>query len=172
MGRIADHAGCSRQAVYRHFGSRAGLLKATLADIDERAGAAGAVEAVLGSDDAVAVLDSLVAWWATYVAGFVGVARRVYVGRRSDPALAAAWEDRMEALTGVCSLVVDRCAVEGRLRAGLSRSEAVELLWAMLSIPLWDQLAGDRGWSRSEYRERVGLIVRASLVGCDPPPPT
>jgi AcrR family transcriptional regulator len=164
LERISTRAGYSRQAVYRHFGSRAGLLKAVLADIDERGGAEASVERVLGAGDAVAVLDGLVGWWAGYVASFVGVARSVYAGRSTDPALAAAWEDRMEALMGVCRLAVDRCAANGRLRTGLEPAIATEMLWGMLSIPLWEQLTGDRGWSQAEYRDRMGLIVRAALL--------
>lgn len=169
LERIAVRAGYSRQAVYRHFGSRAGLLKAVLADIDERGGAEASVQRVLAAEDAVAVLDDLVAWWAGYVEGFAGVARSVYAGRTVDPGLAAAWEDRMEAFMGVCRLVVDRCATDGRLRAGLEQDTAAEMLWAMLSIPLWDQLIGDRGWSKAKYRERIGVIVRGALLSARAP---
>ncbi len=169
LAKIAAHAGYSRQAVYRHFGSRAGLLKAALADIDERGGAEASVREALNAADAAAVLDGLVAWWAEYVAGFAGVARSVYAGRATDRALAAAWEDRMDALLGVCRLVVDRCAEEGRLRAGLEPVVAAEMLWGILSIPLWDQLTVDRGWSRAEYRERIGSIARGALLSVSTP---
>jgi AcrR family transcriptional regulator len=100
LEKIAAKAGYSRQAIYRHFGSRAGLLKAVLTDIDERGGAQASVEGLLDAADAATVLDGLVAWWAGYVASFAGVARSVYAGRASDRALAAAWEDRMDALLG------------------------------------------------------------------------
>jgi AcrR family transcriptional regulator len=168
LERIASQAGHSRQAIYRHFGSRAGLLKAVLADIDERGGAEASVREVLAAGEARAVLDGLVAWWTGYVAGFAGVARSVYAGRTSDPALAAAWDDRMDALLGVCRLVVDRCAAEGRLRTGLERPVAAETLWGILSIPLWDQLIVDRGWSETEYRERIGSIASAALLSARP----
>jgi len=164
MARIAERAGYSRQAIYRHFGSRAGLLKAVLADIDEQAGAEIAVADALRRADGVAVLDALIAWWADYVAGFVGVARSVLSGRASDPALAAAWEDRMQALLSVCRMAVDRCAADGLLRAELEPPIAAEMLWAMLSIPLWDQLITDRGWTRAEYRERISLLARGALT--------
>jgi len=164
LARIAGRAGYSRQAIYRHFGSRAGLLKATLADIDERAGAEGAVARIREAGDPGAVLDALVGWWADYVAGFAGVARSVYAGRAADPALAAAWDDRMEALMTACRLIVSDCARAGALRPGLGRPAATELLWGLLSIPLWDQLRTDRGWSRAQYARRVGLTARASLL--------
>jgi len=164
LEKIAAQAGYSRQAVYRHFGSRAGLLKTALADIDERGGAEASVKRVLGAGDATAVLDELIAWWAGYVGGFAGVARSVYAARDTDPALAVAWGDRMNALLGVCRLVIDRCAAERQLRAGLAQPVAAEMLWGMLSIPLWDQLTRDRGWSEAEYRERTGSIARAALL--------
>lgn len=164
LARIASRAGYSRQAIYRHFGSRAGLLKATLADIDERAGAEAAVARIREADDPDAELEALVGWWAEYVAGFAGVARSVYAGRSADAALAAAWEDRMEALMTVCRLIVSDCARAGALRPGLGRPAAAELLWGLLSIPLWDQLRNDRGWSRAQYTRRVGLTTRAALL--------
>lgn len=164
VGRIAARAGYSRQAVYRHFGSRAGLLRAALAEIDERAGARDAVASVRNAATPEAELDALVSWWSGYVAGFAGVARAVYAGRASDAALASAWEDRMAALLDVCRLVVGDCERAGRLRPGLGRAAATDLLWGLLSIPLWDQLRVDRGWTHAQYRRRLGLAVRATLL--------
>lgn len=168
LATIATRAGYSRQAIYRHFGSRAGLLKAVLADVDERGDAQESVETILGAENAHAVIHNLVAWWASYVAGFAGIARSVLAGRDADPELAAAWEDRMDALLGVCRLVVDRCASEGLLRAELEPPVAAEMLWGILSIPLWNQLIVDRGWSQDEYRERVGAIAQAALLVTNP----
>jgi AcrR family transcriptional regulator len=160
---VAARAGYSRQAIYRHFGSRAGLLQAVLADIDERGRAEDAVAGVLAVREPAAMLNALVAWWVEYVAGFAGVARSVYAGRAADPALEAAWEDRMRALLGVCELVAGRLSDQRALREELDAGAAAELLWGILSIPLWDQLTNDLGWSRELYRERVGLLA-ASLI--------
>lgn len=164
LGAIAARAGYSRQAVYRHFGSRAGLLKAVLADVDERGDARRSVERVLAAADARMVIHDLLRWWAGHVAGFAGIARSVVAGRAADPELAEAWEDRMAALLGVCRLVVDRCAAEGQLREELEPAVAAETLWALLSIPLWDQLIVERGWSQADYQERVGAIAEAALL--------
>ncbi len=165
MERIAERAGFSRQAIYRNFGSRAGLLRAVLADIDERGDAEGAVTRVLEAGDGAGALRRLVDWWADYVAGFVAVSRTVYAGRVGDPALAAAWDDRMCALLGVCRAVADRCAADGQLADDVEAEEAAEMIWALLSIPLWDQLIGDRGWSRAAYRRRIGLLASAIAPG-------
>lgn len=164
LATIAARAGYSRQAVYRHFGSRAGLLKAVLADVDERGDARGAVERILAAADARAVIHDLVHWWAGHVAGFAGIARSVVAGRAADPELAEAWGDRMDALLSVCRLVVERCASEGLLRDELEPSVAAEMLWGVLSIPLWDQLVVERGWSHADYQERIGAIAQATLL--------
>ncbi len=164
LALIATRSGYSRQAIYRHFGSRAGLLEAALAEIDRRADAAGAIARIREAGDPDAELAALVAWWGDYVAGFAGIARCVYAGRSSDPELAAAWDHRMEALMGVCRTVVADCARAGRLRPGLGRPAAAELLWGLLSIPLWDQLRVDRCWSVAQYRQRLGLTVRSTLL--------
>ena len=164
LATVGARAGFSRQAIYRHFGSRAGLLKAVLAEVDERGDAQGSVERIIAAGDGRAVIHDLVAWWAGYVPGFAGIARSVIAGRDTDPELAAAWEDRMDALLRVCRLVVDRCASEGLLREELEPSIAAEMLWGILSIPLWNQLIVDLGWSQDEYRERVSAIAQAALL--------
>lgn len=164
LATIATRAGYSRQAVYRHFGSRAGLLKAVLADVDERGDAHRSVERILAAANARIVIRDLVDWWAGHVAGFAGIARNVIAGRAADAELAEAWEDRMNALLSVCRLVADRCASEGLLRDELEPSVAAEMLWGVLSIPLWDQLIVERGWSQADYQERIGAIAQAALL--------
>jgi hypothetical protein len=69
----------------------------------------------------------------------------------------------MRALLGVCELVSGRLSDQRALREELDRGGAAELLWGILSIPLWDQLVNDLGWTRERYRERVGLLA-ASLI--------
>lgn len=161
---VAERAGFSRQAIYRHFGSRAGLIAAALSEIDRRGRAEEAVRELLATGDGLAALTALIDWWSEYVESFVGVARNVLAGRAGDPALAAAWEQRMQALLTVCGMVVDRCDADGVLRADLDREAATEMLWALLSVPLWDQLISDRGWSKADYRKRIGMLARSGLT--------
>jgi hypothetical protein len=40
----------------------------------------------------------------------------------------------------------------------------------LLSIPLWNQLIVDRGWSEAEYRQRIGAIAQAALLAVDQVP--
>jgi AcrR family transcriptional regulator len=79
MDAVATGSGFSRQALYRHFGSRAGLLTALLESIDETEGAHEAVADVLSASSGRESVERLVAWWSAYVPRFAGVARGVLV---------------------------------------------------------------------------------------------
>ena len=151
MDAVAAEAGFSRQAIYRHFGSRAGLLTALLESIDVAEGAPRAVERVLAATSGPASIDALFEWWVDYVPRFVGIARGVLAAKHADGDLRLAWEDRMQALLGVCRAVVERCLADG---AQPSPDEAAQTLWALLSVPLWIQLREDAGWSAEQYAPR------------------
>jgi AcrR family transcriptional regulator len=167
---VASEAGFSRQAIYRHFGSRAGLLTALLADVDEREGARAHVERVLAAPSGRACVERLVTWWTDYVPRFVGIARGVLAAKRTDDDLRLAWDDRMRALHEVCEAVVERCRSDDALAAGLAPADAADALWALLSVPLWIQLREDAGWSAARYREHVTCLALARLVDCDRAP--
>ncbi|HMJ04389.1 MAG TPA: TetR/AcrR family transcriptional regulator [Conexibacter sp.] len=161
---VAAAAGFSRQAIYRHFGSRAGLLTALLADIDDREGAREQVERVLAAPSGPACVECLVAWWTDYVPRFVGTARGVLAAKHADADLRVAWNDRMRALHDACRAVIARCRADGTLAPGLTADEAADALWALLSVPLWIQLREDAGWSGARYREHVTALALARLT--------
>lgn len=165
MESVAAAAGFSRQAVYRHFGSRAGLLTALLASIDAAEGARERVERVLAAPSARESVEQLVAWWTAYVPRFVGTARGVLAAKHADTDLRVAWEDRMAALHEVCRAVVERCRADGSLADGLSPVDAADALWALLSVPLWIQLREDAGWTAKRYRDHITALALARLLG-------
>jgi AcrR family transcriptional regulator len=156
MDAVAAEAGFSRQAIYRHFGSRAGLLTELLENIDVSEGAPRAVERVLAAESGSASIDALFEWWVDYVPRFVGIARGVLAAKHGDGDLRLAWDDRMQALLAVCRAVAERCG------AG---EEAAQTLWALLSVPLWIQLREDAGWSAEQYRRRLSAVAVAALCG-------
>ena len=90
------------QAIYRHFGSRAGLLTELLESIDVAEGAPRAVERVFAAESGRESIDALFEWWVDYVPRFVGIARGVLAAKHADGDLRLAWEDRMQALLSVC----------------------------------------------------------------------
>ena len=97
MDAVAAEAGFSRQAIYRHFGSRAGLLTELLESIDVTEGAPRAVERVRPAESGPASIEALFEWWVDDVPRFVGIARGVLAAKHTDSDLRLAWDDRMQA---------------------------------------------------------------------------
>ncbi len=159
MASVAAASGYSRMAVYRHFGSRAGLLTALLARIDEVEGAEAAVREILSAPTAEETVEKLFGWWASYVPRFAGVARGVLATKHADTDLQAAWDERMRNLRRVCDAVAGRC-LEDQRRSKVFADE----LWVLVSVPLWIQLADD-GWTRERYAEVVIGLALAGLAG-------
>ncbi len=157
MASVAAASGYSRMALYRHFGSRAGLLTALLAYIDEAEGAEDAVADVLAAGSPSDVVESLFAWWSGYVPRFAGVARGVLATKHADLDLQAAWDERMRALRRVCHQVAERC-----IQNGQGSSDFAEELWVLMSVPLWIQLADD-GWDSDHYARTMANLASAAL---------
>lgn len=157
MASVAAASGFSRMAVYRHFGSRAGLLTALLAHIDDAEGADAAVRDILSAPTPDETIERLFAWWAGYVPRFAGVARGVLAAKHADPDLAAAWDDRMRELRRVCDAVADRSG-----HGPKARDELADELWALVSVPLWMQLT-DEGWGAERYRRTMTRLALGAL---------
>jgi AcrR family transcriptional regulator len=147
-------AGYSRMAVYRHFGSRAGLLTALLAHIDQAEGAESSVRQALAAPSAEATIERLFTWWASYVPRFAGVARGVLAAKAADADLQAAWDDRMRDLRRVCDAVAVRCNASAAF---------ADALWALMSVPLWMQLADD-GWTQTRCARTMTDFALGALM--------
>ena len=157
MVTVAAASGYSRMALYRHFGSRAGLLTALLAHIDEAEGADAAVREILSAPSPGETVERLFAWWAGYVPQFAGVARGVLAAKHADHDLRAAWDDRMRDLRRVCDAVADRSSHEAEAREDLA-----DELWVLVSVPLWIQLS-DAGWDDERYQRTMTRLALGAL---------
>jgi len=164
LDRIARAAGVSRQAVYLHFGSKAGLLLALVDWIDQTGPLPGLIRRVEEATTGLEALDRLMELHATYVPQILRIATVLESARRTDPDAAAAWEDRMRRRYGAARSVVERLAREGVLAEGLTVAEAADLLWALASIQTCEQLIVARGWSRRRYERNLKRVARRALT--------
>ena len=169
MKDIAEASGFSRQALYLHFGSRAGLMVATVQYLDGEGDEAGGLmkrtEHVRAEPDSVKAVEMFVEVWAAYVPRIYGVARQLLILRETDEAAAAAWEDRMESFhDGACTYLVEQLARDGRLADGWEREAAVDMLWTLLSIQTWESLVIAREWSAEQYTSRMKRLIRQTLI--------
>ena len=161
---IAGAAEVSRQTVYVHFGSRTGLILALVQHLDTHGPLPGLIEQVVQAPAALAALDAVVRLHTEYSPVAYPVARVFMTSRRLDPALQVAWEDRMQARRGLYREVVERLVREGHLLHSWTAETATEVVFALTSWQMWEQLVVDGGWSKDDYRARLQLVLRRVLV--------
>lgn len=161
---IARAVGISRQAVYLHFGTRAGLLIATARYVDEVKCIEQRVRDLREASGARESLDALVDFWGNYMPEIHGLAKALLAARAADPAAAAAWDDRMQALRDSCRSVV-RCIVRDKLLAPeWTADQASDALWGLLSIEVWERLTQECGWSNAQYVSRMKAALRRTFI--------
>lgn len=162
---IAAAAGVSRQAVYLHFGSRAGLLVAVVRMMDAEADIHARCRRALAADDPVEALRAFLRTWLRFATEIEPVASALLAARRDDPDAAAAWEDRMADLREGHEHAAARLAAAGRLRPGLSAGAAADLTWALTSVPVLAQLTADRGWAARRAHAELADSAVLAVVG-------
>jgi hypothetical protein len=84
--------------------------------------------------------------------------------RRQDPAIERAWQDRLAHRHENARDIANRLRKDGVLRPDLDVDTATDLLWAMLSFRLWEDLVVGRGWSAKRYREHIESALRRMLL--------
>ena len=158
---IAKAAGVSRQAVYNTFGSRAGLLSATLDYVEQAVGYAERAQSVTADQPGVESLEQFVDVWANFIPDVYGIAKAFL----ADPEAAAAWEARMAALYDGCRATVARMKRDGDLAPEWTVEEATDFFWALLSIEHWEHLTIARGWTQEQYILRLTMVLKRALMG-------
>lgn len=161
---IAHQAGVSRQAIYLHFGSRVGLMVATVQYVDETEGFFERTQHVRDSESGVIALDRFVAFWADYSPSISGLAKMLLITREEDPAAAAAWADRMDGLWKICHYLTEWIERDGLLAPLWTTETAADMLWTIISIQSSESLMTEKGWSKSEYIERLQYTLRSALT--------
>jgi AcrR family transcriptional regulator len=161
---IARAAGVSRQAVYLHFGSRAELLIATVRYVDEKNKIDDRLEVIRAAANSLGILDAYIEFWGNYIPEIYGLAKALIAERETDLAAAAAWDDRMKVLREGCRSVIQCLARDRLLAPGWDSGKAADMMWAMMSIAIWENLTRECGWSTSEYISRMQIVLRQTFV--------
>jgi TetR/AcrR family transcriptional regulator, regulator of autoinduction and epiphytic fitness len=89
-----------------------------------------------------------------------------FMRESGDPALLTRYRDREEQrLTGMIQYGVPALLERsGRLRTGISPSEAVAVIWALSGPDQYSQLVFERGWSPSRYEQWLGDSMINTLL--------
>ena len=137
---------------------------ATTHYVDEVRGLAGRRRRFEVATGGVERLEAYVEFWGNYIPEIYGMARALLADREADEAAAAAWDDRMSAVRASCRETVEALSRDGVLRPGWSVDEAVDLMWTMLSVRVWESLTVECGWSQERYVGRMKELLRRDLV--------
>jgi AcrR family transcriptional regulator len=164
MAAVAERAGVSRRAVYLHFTSRTELLTELFGYVSGQEGLAGSLQPVWAAPDAPAALEE----WARHLARFhprvLAVARAIQRVRRVDPDAAAHWQLVMADQQACCHRLAAWLAREQRLAPPWTVQTAADMLWALMSFELLEELLVDRGWSTRRYRTHLAALFRSTFV--------
>lgn len=164
MAAVAQRAGVTRRAVYLHFPSRTELLVGLFDHVSEVEDLAGSMRPVWTAPDSVTALDE----WAAHLARFhprvLSVAGAIRSARRVDPDAEAHWRTVIRDQQSACRRLARWLRREQRLAAPWSTSSATDMLWALMSFDLLEELTVDRGWSTARYRDHLAALLRATFV--------
>lgn len=161
---VAKEAGVTRQSVYLHFGSRAGLLVAVAEYVDTTGSLGRLIGRIQTAPNALAALDAYVALQADYNPEVYPLAMLLLGGRYTDEAAKAAWEDRMEARRNGTKQFVLWLDRDGLLKPEWDVDTATDAIWALASLQVWEQLVIDRGWSKERYEQHLRQLLRTTFV--------
>jgi AcrR family transcriptional regulator len=163
MGEIAAAAGVTRQLVYVHFASRAGLLVAMTRHHDARSGFRERALATRERPPAEA-LEALIRAWCEYVPQILPVALALESALIAGEDGAAAWRDRMGELHQAFRFATRRLEAEGLLAAGWTADHAADWAWAQVQPSTFLHLVGERGWTAEEYVRRATATIVGGLA--------
>jgi len=161
---VARAAGVSRQAVYLHFGSRAGLLIATVRYVDEVNHLNERIQGMNTAANGVEVLEAFIDFWGNYIPEIYGLAKALVAVRDVDKDAAAAWDDRMQVLYQGCRSTIDCLVRDQSLAPDWDPDQAADMFWSMLSISVWENLTVERGWTPDEYTSRMKSALKRMLI--------
>lgn len=163
---IARTAGVSRQALYLHFGDRAGLLIALVEFMDETLGLEEMVAHVFTAPSGAEMLARTIELYATMAPRIDRVAQVLEAAQHEEEALAAAWRNRMDNRQRVHRMIVQRIFDEGQLADAWTVDAATDLSYAITMPGVWRELTEGLGWTSGDYRRHItGLMQRALLAG-------
>jgi AcrR family transcriptional regulator len=157
LAEIAKTAGVSRQALYLHFGSRAGLLVALVQHTDEELGLEERLATIAAQPTAEERLRQFMRVAATYAPKIHDVAMALSEASRTDEDARVAFDDRMKKRRAGLRELVKGVADADKLAEGWTVNAATDALWALSTPQTYQDLVVARGWSIARYE---ALLVR------------
>ena len=173
MPEIAAEAGVVVETVYRSFGTKAGLFRAVMEAL--LAGGAARAERPVEERDAIRALieePDPARQVAMYAATQPGIHRRagpilraLRDAKAGDPELAQLWAEMEAWRYEGQGRFVGMLAGRGVIRADRTVDEAKDVVFALCSLAMYDQLVVDRGWDEDRYEAWLAETLTRELLG-------
>jgi AcrR family transcriptional regulator len=164
LEEVAAAAGVTRRTIYLHFGGKADLLLAVVAQAERAAGLPELRARLRQAQTPEEILERLADIQVQYVPRIYESIRLVHAARREEPAADRVWNGRMRARRATFRLLAAQIQDQGRLDPGLSLDDAVMLIWVLTSPHMYEYLVADGGWSLKRYRGHVIRLLRTALL--------
>lgn len=166
LADAAARASVSRQAVYLHFGDRAGLLVALVQHMDSTLDLGESLAVVHAAPDGASLLEAAMRLNTTFWAQVFPVAQVLEAAQHDDDALGAAWRDRMRFRHSTFRAMIEALAERGELAEGWTVDDAAAILYAVAHFDTWRELVVELGWSNDHYVESMTRVLRRALLPC------
>jgi AcrR family transcriptional regulator len=164
LGKIAERAGLTRQAVYLHFRDRGDLLVCAVEELNRRVGLAELRRQFTDAEDTARAFEELVRALVAHTARTLPAVRAVRRLLEEDEAARDAWSKRGGGRSADIRSVTNKLAREGLLRDGLSRGDAAALVEAVVSPDGIAELVDRRGWSIARTSGELVRLASAAIL--------
>ena len=162
---IAEAAGVSRQAVYKsHFGSKADLLLELVRHIHVAENLDELTRPVFEAPSSLKMLEETIGAIVRIEARVHDLALVLSTAAFTDAGAAAAWHDRLQIKRGALQKALERVDADGGLSPAWTKSQAVDILAALVSVDSYHALVVERGWHPEALIGRVWSICQRSLL--------
>ncbi len=164
LADVAERASVSRQALYLHFGDRAGLLVALVNHMDESLDLGESLARVHAAPDGRSLLEAAMRLNTSFWAQVLPVAQVLEAAQHDDDALGAAWRDRMQFRYATFRHMIEALADRGELAHDWTIDDAAASLYAVAHFDTWRELVTELGWSDDHYVDSMTRLLRRALL--------
>lgn len=164
LTEVATKAAVSRQAIYLHFGDRAGLVLALVQHMDETLDLGSKLAHVRAAPDGAELLGRAMRLNTQFWSAVFPVARILEAAQNDDAALSSAWHDRMTFRQKTFLAMIKQIADGGELSPDWDIEEAAGVLYATAHFDTWRELTHHLGWTEDRYVVAMTRLLCRALL--------
>ena len=162
---VARRAGVALPTLYSVFGSKGALVEALVRRVKERVRLPERYRALLAEPDVVKKLALSAEITTLYSGEGWAVLEALRTVPRAETKLSRVWRDAEATRRRGQSTIVAAIAASGRLRAGLRRREALDVLWCLSSHETYRLYVKECGWTPRRFQAWLESTSRELLLG-------